>query len=168
MENIIEIIKTYDIYMIVALFAVAIILIILIIVLFSHLNKIEKRYRKLMRGADNKNIEQMITNYMGHIDQVKNDSDKSMKAYEEINSKMENCMQKFSVVRYRAFEDVGSDLSFSMALLDNKNDGTIITGIYGRSESTTYAKPIDKGISRYELSTEEKNVLENAMNGKNK
>lgn len=71
---------------------------------------------------------------------------------------------KVSIVRYRAFEDVGSDLSYSIALLDNNNNGVILTGIYGRNESTTYAKPIDKGLSRYELSDEEKYVLKDAMN----
>jgi hypothetical protein len=70
-------------------------------------------------------------------------------------------------LRYRAFENVGSDLSFSISLLDNNNDGFIITGIYGRNDSTTYAKPIDKGLSRYDLSEEEKEVLEKAIN-KNK
>ncbi|MDU4472647.1 MAG: DUF4446 family protein [Clostridium perfringens] len=59
---------------------------------------------------------------------------------------------------------VGSDLSFSVALLDGENNGVILTGIYGRDYSTTYAKPIDKGISRYDLSEEELHVLNAAMN----
>ena len=58
-------------------------------------------------------------------------------------------------MRYKAFEDVGSDLSFSVAILDSYNDGIILTGIYSRHDSVTYAKPVDKGISRYELSEEE-------------
>jgi hypothetical protein len=49
-------------------------------------------------------------------------------------------------------------------MLDDKNDGVILTGIYGRQESTTYAKPIDKGISRYDLSEEELYVLNEASN----
>jgi hypothetical protein len=59
---------------------------------------------------------------------------------------------------------VGSDLSFSIALLDGNQNGVIITSIYGRNESTTYAKPIDKGISRYDLSEEEKKVLGQVIN----
>ena len=73
-------------------------------------------------------------------------------------------MQKVSVVRYKAFEDVGSDLSFSLAMLDENNDGILLTGIFGRNESTTYAKPIEKGISRYDLSEEEEEALNNAIN----
>ena len=66
-------------------------------------------------------------------------------------------------MRYQAFEDVGSDLSFSIAILDGNNDGIMLTGIYGRQESTTYAKPIDKGISRYDLSEEEIAVINEAL-----
>ena len=73
-------------------------------------------------------------------------------------------MQKVAIVRYKAFEDVGSDLSFSIAILDGEDNGIILTGIYGRQESTTYAKPIDRGISRYDLSEEEITVLNNAIN----
>ena len=51
-----------------------------------------------------------------------------------------------------------------MLFLDGNNDGVILTGIYGRNESTTYAKPIDKGISRYDLSEEENTVLKEAIN----
>ena len=74
----------------------------------------------------------------------------------------EGCVQKVAIMRYKAFENVGSDLSFSIAILDGNNDGVLLTGIYGREESVTYAKPVDKGISRYDLSEEEKQVLNEA------
>jgi len=51
-------------------------------------------------------------------------------------------------------------------MLDGNNNGIVITSIYGRNESTTYAKPIDKGISRYDLSEEEEKVLHQAVNSK--
>ena len=57
-------------------------------------------------------------------------------------------------------------MSFSIAILDSYNDGVLITGIYSRHDSTTYAKPVDKGISRYELSEEEAYVLNEAINKK--
>ena len=68
-----------------------------------------------------------------------------------------------NIGRNRLFE-AASLLMHSIALLDDNNDGVVLTGIYARYESTTYAKPIDKGISRYDLSEEEKYVLKDAMN----
>jgi hypothetical protein len=50
-------------------------------------------------------------------------------------------------------------------LLDNFNDGFVLTGIYGRNESYTYAKPISKGESKYPLSVEEELVLKRSLKG---
>ena len=124
------------------------------------LSNLENKYRKFMRGVNNKNLEELIIGYLDKIDELKEETEYMKKLYEDLNLRLKSCVQKVSIVRYRAFDDVGSDLSFSIALLDENNDGVILTGIYGRNESTTYAKPIDKGISRYDLSQEEKQVLQ--------
>lgn len=151
-------------YITIGLGIVIIVLIILVFVIFRSLNSLEKRYRKLMRGANNKNIEEVIHGYMDKVDSAVTISESTKKQLQELDKRIDSCIQKVSIVRYRAFDDVGSDLSFSVALLDDNNNGVILTGIYGRNDSTTYAKPIDKGISRYDLSEEEKRVLKDAIN----
>ena len=153
-------------YIILALMVLVLILIIIIIMTYVSLNRLENRYRKLMRGVNNKNLEEMVLSYLDKIDEVKEENQGMRQMYDVMNSKVKTCVQKTSMVRYKAFEDVGSDLSFSIALLDGNDNGAILTSIYGRNESTTYAKPIDKGMSRYDLSEEEKKVLEQAMSSK--
>jgi len=64
--------------------------------------------------------------------------------------------------RYNAFTGVGSDLSFSIALLDAHQDGVVLSNIYGREESRTYAKPVRNGTSSYALTEEEQRVIEQA------
>ncbi|MFL0197924.1 DUF4446 family protein [Clostridium sp. WILCCON 0269] len=164
MQNIGVLISGLQIYIIIGLIIMVVILLIMNLIIFQSLSRLEKRYRKFMRGSNNKNLEEFIIGYLDSIDNVKNDYEDIKNLYSELNSKVKCCIQKISVIRYRAFEDVGSDLSFSIALLDEKNDGVVITGIYGRDESTTYAKPIDSGISRYGLSQEEQQVLEECIN----
>lgn len=164
MESLLNLLKDYELYIILGLSLAVIILLIIMLVLLKSINSLEKRYRKFMRGVNNKNLEELVTGYLDKIDEVKQDSDKLKEFYSQLNKKVKGCVQKTSIVRYRAFEDVGSDLSFSIALLDEDNNGIILTGIYGRQQSNTYAKPIDKGISRYDLSEEEQQVLEEAMN----
>ncbi|GAA0726599.1 DUF4446 family protein [Clostridium malenominatum] len=159
-----ELIMSYQPIILIVLIILILILFLIIIIQFSAINKLEKRYRKFMRGVDNKNIEEIIISYLDRVDSAVQQSNNIKISVEEINSRLNNCVQKYSIMRYRAFEDVGSDLSYSIALLDNKNDGIILTGIYGRTDSTTYAKPIDKGLSRYELSEEENYVLKDAIN----
>lgn len=163
MGDIFELLKGYELFIILALIILIVILFITIIVAFSSISRLEKKYRKLMRGVNNKNLEELVTSYLDNIDIAKSKVEQTEKICENLEEKMKNCIQKISVIRYKAFEDVGSDLSFSIALLDEKNDGVILTGIYSRNESTTYAKPIDSGISRYDLSEEEKSVLNKSM-----
>lgn len=164
--NIISIIESYQMYIIMGLAIAVILLFILVLVCFSALGRVEKRHRKLMRGIDNKNIEEIINSYMNKIDVVEKEGQNIKQLYNNMDSKLKGCIQKVALFRYRAFEDVGSDLSFSIALLDEINNGIILTGIFGRSESTTYAKPVDSGISRYELSQEESRVLAEAINNR--
>lgn len=165
MENLIAALNEVEPFIIIALLAIVIILIIAITAQGKALSRLESKYKKLMRGGENKNLEGIITNYLDKVDECVEKIENINDLYNDLNGKVKYCIRKVSVVRYRAFEDVGSDLSYSIALLDSNNNGIILTGLYGRNESTTYAKPIDKGISRYELSDEENQVLEEAMNG---
>ena len=120
-----------------------------------------------MRGVNNKNLEQAISDNLDNIEKALSKSQEAIEECKSISEELKGCVNKIAIMRYKAFEDVGSDLSFSIAILDSYNDGVIITGIYSRHDSTTYAKPIDKGISRYDLSEEELHVLNEAINSKN-
>jgi Na+-transporting methylmalonyl-CoA/oxaloacetate decarboxylase gamma subunit len=151
-------------YITLGLAIIVVILIILVYVLFRALGSLEKKYKKLMRGTNNKNIEEIIHGYMDKVDNALDISNETKQQLQFAEAKISSCIQRFSIVRYKAFDDVGSDLSFSIALLDANNNGVVVTGIYGRNDSTTYAKPIDKGISRYDLSEEEQRVLKEAIN----
>ena len=142
-------------YLIVGMIIIIILLFIMVIVLFKAVGRVENKYKKLMKGTSNKNLEEMLLERLNSIEEAKEVSEKALKQCERLEIKLKDCIQKVAIMRYKAFENVGSDLSFSIAMLDDKNDGVILTGIYAREESTTYAKPIDKGISRYDLSEEE-------------
>lgn len=150
-------------YILCVLSIIIILLFIVVIVLIKDINKLEAKYRRLMKGTNNKNLEEMLIERLDSIEENKKISENALEECKNLEDKMQECLQKVAIVRYKAFENVGSDLSFSIALLDNKNDGIILTGIYGRQDSTTYAKPVDKGISRYDLSEEELYVLNEAM-----
>lgn len=166
MENIINIINNYASLIMIGLLLITIILIIVTILLLSSVNKLERKYKRLMRGTTGKNLEELINSKLDEIEVSKEVSNEALGKCEELKNEMRKCVNKVAIMRYKAFEDVGSDLSFSIAILDDHNDGIILTGIYTRHDSTTYAKPIDKGISRYDLSEEEMHVLKEAINNK--
>src|SRR5471030_1274757 len=165
--NVFNMIATWQTYITIGLSVAVLLLFITCGVLLKEISKSEERYRKFMRGVNNKSIEELVIGYLDKVDEAKSDVKVTKEKCDALEEKLQGCIQKTSILRYKAFENVGSDLSFSISLLDNNNDGFIITSIYGRNDSTTYAKPIDKGLSRYDLSEEEKEVLKRAIN-KNK
>lgn len=128
----------------------------------NKLKKLRSKYNKFMNGLGEGNIEDVLNNC---IDRVNSMDLKGKELENHINSierNMLQCVQKIGIVRYNAFDNVGSDLSFSIALLDNGDSGIILSGIYSRDSSLTYAKPVINGKSKYALSAEEIQALENA------
>ena len=163
MEAVINALNEYLPYILGGMGIVIILLFIIILILFKSCNRLENKYRRLMRGSSGKNIEELVTSRLEMIDEANKNCEKALEQNKVLEEKMKECVQKVAIMRYKAFENVGSDLSFSIAILDGHNDGVLLTGIYGREESTTYAKPVDKGISRYDLSEEEITVLNEAI-----
>jgi hypothetical protein len=64
-------------------------------------------------------------------------------------------VQKVGLVRYNAYNDTGSDLSFTFALMDSDDNGVVVNGLYSRDSSSIFAKPLVKGETKYNLSAEE-------------
>lgn len=146
-------------YVIIALTALILIALIVFININMKLAALNRRYRAMMQGADGANLEGVL---MQHLDAVKDATAKVAALDQEcrrLDSRLQNCTQKIGVVRFNAFEDTGSDLSFAIALLDARDDGVVISGIFGRNESRTYAKPVSAGQSSYFLTAEEKQAL---------
>jgi hypothetical protein len=77
------------------------------------------------------------------------------------NSKVH--IQKVGIIRYNPFSNVGGDQSFSIALLDDDNNGVIITSLYAQDSNRVYAKNIKQGKSEHSLSEEEKKAIAKAL-----
>lgn len=87
---------------------------------------------------------------------------------QEMRQKDKKHIQKIGVIRYNPFKDAGGDQSFSVAILDEGNNGVVITGLYGRDGNRIYAKPIKNGNSSYQLSDEEKKAIDGSLTENNK
>ena len=72
-----------------------------------------------------------------------------------------------SIVKYDAFKEMGGKLSFSLALLDDTNNGFIMSSVHTNEGCYTYVKEIIKGESFVVLSNEERTALEEAKNRRN-
>ena len=151
-------------YMIAILGVLMIVMYLLIINLYYNLNYMKKRYKKMMTGIDDgANLERML---LGHIDETRSVAQENEKLKAEnkrIDDLLKRALTRVSVVRFRAFEDMGSDLSYSVALLDTHNNGVVMSSIFGREDSRSYVKPIENGTSTYQLTAEEEQALREAM-----
>jgi len=83
----------------------------------------------------------------------------------QVELKLRAGVDRAELIRFRAFENVGSDLSFAFALLNQEGSGVVLSSIHNRDESRLYAKPIKDGVSTYSLTDEEKEVIDRAMLG---
>lgn len=78
---------------------------------------------------------------------------------EALRQENSEALRHLSVVRYDAFGDMGGQLSWSAALLDDGGNGLVLSSIHGRSESRTYAKNIVEWSSDQTLSPEEDEAI---------
>ncbi len=163
--SILELFRDYGNVIIIAIIALVLIMLIWNIVLSIKIGTLTGKYKKFMRGSSGKNFENMLLDHVSDIEAAIERVNIMNEDLVNLKNQMDKGIQKCNIIRYNAFSDTGSDLSYSVAMLDNFNDGFIITGIYGRNESYSYAKPVSKGISKYPLSVEEELVLNRSLKG---
>lgn len=75
----------------------------------------------------------------------------------------ERTIQKTGIVRFNPFNDMGGNQSFVIALLDDKNNGFVISSLFVKEGNRVYAKAIKDGKSDHILSNEEKEALKRAI-----
>ena len=92
---------------------------------------------------------------------VRSELRKLGKEIEVTRGELRETLQHLAVVRYDAFGDTGGKLSWSMALLDDKGDGVVLTSINSRADARTYAKEVRAFASEAKLSPEEEEAIEN-------
>lgn len=166
MESLLEVLKT-ETYIYIS-FIINILLIIITITNIIMLTKANRKYIQFMKKLGNgNNIDEMLRSYLRDVKEIKQDNAEIKAYYTKLDNDIASCIQKVGIVRYNAFRDVGSDLSFAIALLDRNDTGVVLNGLYGSDSSNIYAKPIKNGISKYQLSEEEKYAIEIAEQNKN-
>ncbi len=145
----------------------AFVLAVLLIVSLLKIRKLNKKYSAFMKGANGKDLEASIFSRFNEMDKMKTDIEYIFGKLNIACDMLLTAYQKMSIVKYDAFKEMGGKLSFSMALLDDKNNGCILTSVHTREGCYTYIKEIIKGESFVVLSEEERKALEEAKNKRN-
>lgn len=153
-------------YLFIGLTAALAILLILTICLLVKIHKLKGRLDKFLLGKDGVSLEQDIIALFEENKFLKINTDKNKKDIRTLYKRMEGAYQKMGLVKYDAFQQMGGQLSFSLALLNEKNDGFIINSVHSTDGCYSYTKEIIAGECSITLGKEEEKALALAMGEK--
>jgi len=130
--------------------------------------QLNTRYVEFMsKLGEGDKVEKILSEYLKIVDE----NSKKIKQQEEdikrLEANLKKCVQKVGLVRYNAYGDTGSDLSFTMALMDAEDNGVVVNGLYSRESSSIFAKALAKGETKYNLSAEEIQAIDIAKTSSN-
>ncbi len=163
LNSLVKFIEAHDAALLLMSMLLILVLLILVICTMVRLSSMNSRYRAMMRGSTKDDLEGMLIQHVRKVEEVEAVNVRILEENELIRQFIRQTLVRVASVRFRAFEDMGGDLSYAVALLDANNDGVIFSSIFAREDSRSYIKPIKNGSSEYPLSDEEKSVLQEAM-----
>ena len=137
----------------------------MVFILTQRMKHFESSYTTLQKFKSDKELESMLQEYIQNVDQQKYKLETLNKRLNLIELKLRASFDRAELLRFRAFENVGSDQSFAFALVNQEGTGVVLSSIHNREESRVYAKPVNQGLSSYTLTKEEQEVIATAMNG---
>ncbi len=145
------------------------ILMILIIICFIVTAINSSKISTLMDYSDEGDIISALKDYYDKVDDLSKTVNETSDAV--LQSRLANCenesnisLKKIGVVNFDAFDDVKGKLSFALAILNNNNDGIILTSLYGHNSCNTYIREVTGGQTPIKLLDEEEKALNQAKN----
>ncbi len=165
---ILEYLMSYGIdpaYIMIGISAVLILLIIMYLVCIVKMKKLRKAYNCFMKGKDMESMEEVLMKQFDRIEVLEEADREKRKEINSLKILMQKSYQKAGLVKYDAFREMSGKLSYALALLDQNDNGVIVTSMYSRDGCFSYAKEVIMGESKINLSEEEQEALEKAVNG---
>ncbi|MCL6631770.1 MAG: DUF4446 family protein [Alicyclobacillus herbarius] len=138
----------------------ALVAIILSIIAIARQSRLRRRFDKWKSIHSSADLDAVYEQTLDAVASLRQEVNRLTTENHELRKALQGKISSARLVRFNAFSDVGSDLSFSLALLDDDQNGVVLSSIYGRDESRVYAKPVQHGQSTYPLTEEEQMVIE--------
>lgn len=81
----------------------------------------------------------------------------------DVESRVDGCVAHRALIRYDAYNELSGHQSSSIALLDSRKSGVVLTSIVHRDQARLYVKQLNEGEAEHELSPEEQEAVDQAM-----
>lgn len=144
-----------------SLSAISLLWVFVITIIYAKNNKVLKNITK---GISKKDLKTILNEIASSIKNAGKEITAIQQDLDDIETEMKTHLQKVGFIRFNPFSDTGGNQSFSFCLLDDNNDGIVITSLHSRDSTRIYSKKIKKGVADgRELSKEEKEALKNAL-----
>ena len=124
--------------------------------------KVRRRWRELLQTEGGASLEETLETHLEERRKLHSELRALQERVRVLEDKMRVDKRHLGIVRYDAFDDVGGEQSFAMALYDDEGDGIVLTSLVGRTDCRVYAKALRKGRSDRTLSQEEQRAIREA------
>jgi hypothetical protein len=137
-----------------------------VVLLALRLRAVRHTYARLLAGGGrNEDLLAAVTRHLAAVERLSRRVDQIGRQTAEDRQLISGLVRTVGFVRYDAFPDMGGQLSYSVALLDEAGDGIVLSAINGRAETRSYAKEVKGGRSTHNLSDEEQAAIDLALGG---
>lgn len=146
-------------------FLIALLIIFLLIRYTKKVKKYKQMFEKtLSKFNSEKGIKNEFLNLYDRIDKLENNEENIKNQITVINEKNKKAINNIKVLKYNAYDEAGSKLSFALAMINEENNGILFNEIHSKHGSNMYVKEINNGTVKERVSNEEQQVIENACN----
>lgn len=164
MEKFVSSLQSYSGILLLMLLIVVVILLVCVFNLSLGLNRLSRKYAIFMKGKDAQSLEKLFKRKFELIEKLTVNSEINAENIAKLEKMQNMILDKYGIVKYDAFEDMGGKLSFVLAMLDKNNTGFLLNAIHSRENCFLYIKEIVNGESYVALSDEEIQALKKAVN----
>ena len=130
--------------------------------------QMQTKYKQLTEGVTKENLEEVFKKLFSDLKSDRNIIDKTKEDLAQVTLESQAHLQKIGLVRFNPFPETGGNQSFSLAVMDENDNGVVLSSLHSRETTRLYAKPLSKGLCKeYDLSAEEKKAINLAVKSRN-
>ena len=124
---------------------------------------LRRRLRRVLPQGESGGIDEILDRQLNSVESLSERVDALNKLHHELEHLSQRTIQKVAVIRYNPFSDTGGDQSFAIALLDSLGNGVVVSSLHSRTDTRVFAKPVQSGRSKFQLSDEEQDAIRKAL-----